>query len=90
MAIGFLTAAVGDGFALGDAVQVTAIDGLNYRTGPGLGYAVVAVMPYGQTGAITDGPVYADGYTWWEFSTAGYGPDGATPGWVAGGFLEEV
>ncbi|HUG61673.1 MAG TPA: hypothetical protein VMP03_07500 [Methylomirabilota bacterium] len=49
---------------------------------------MIAVFFAGTQGAITDGPVYADGYTWWEFSTEGYGPDGAAPGWLAGQFLE--
>lgn len=76
----------GEGFAIGDLV-VVATDALNYRTWPGLGAGVITTFSWGTQGAVTDGPVFADGYTWYEFSTAGYGPDGATPGWVAGDFL---
>ena len=79
-------AAAQPGFGIGEGVYV-GTDALNYRTGPGLGYAVIDVFYYGKEGAITAGPIYAGGFTWYEFSTAGYGPDGATPGWVAGEFL---
>lgn len=73
------------GFAIGDAVVTT--DALNYRTEPGLGAEVIEVLAAGTEGAILDGPVYADGYTWYQLGLPGYGPDGAAPGWVAGEFL---
>ena len=76
----------GGGFAIGDAVVV--VDGpLNYRATPTIGAAVLEVLAEGTAGAILDGPVYADGYAWYQLGLPGYGPDGATPGWVAGGFL---
>jgi uncharacterized protein YraI len=74
------------GFAIGQAVIV--VDGpLNYRTDPGLGGDIVDILPEGTEGAILDGPVYADGWTWYQLGLPGYGPDGDTPGWVAGEFL---
>lgn len=68
---------------LGEEAFVAA-EALSYREGPGLDAAVLDLLPYGTTGVITDGPVSADGFTWFEFDIAGYG---ATPGWVAGEFL---
>jgi uncharacterized protein YraI len=77
------------GFSIGQQVVVDT-DFLNYRTGPSITASVIRVFPGGTQGAVTDGPVSADGYVWYEFSTAGYGPDGATPGWVAGEFLAPI
>ena len=79
----------GGTFDIGDRAVVDAT-ALNYRVGPGLGYEPITVLSGGTAGAVTDGPVVADGYTWYEFSTAGYGPDGATPGWVAGEYLVPI
>lgn len=73
-------------FAIGDAVVV--IDGaLNYRADPSTGGDVIEVLSDGTEGAILDGPVYADSYTWYQLGLPGYGPDGETPGWVAGEYL---
>jgi hypothetical protein len=66
------------------AQAVVAAEALAYRVGPGLDAEVIDFLLYGTPGRITDGPVAADGYTWYEFSVEGYGP---TPGWVAGEFL---
>lgn len=85
---GEFLAEIGEGgFSIGDTVEVRSDGGLNYRTGPSTSDDVITVLPDGHQGTITDGPVFADGYTWWELSFEGYGPDGATPGWVAGEFL---
>lgn len=76
----------GGGFSIGDMVVV--VDGpLNYRTDPYIGAGVLEVLATGTEGAILDGPVYAGGWTWYQLGLPGYGPDGATPGWVAGEFL---
>jgi hypothetical protein len=82
-----LTYATADGgFTIGAAVVV--VDGpLNYRTDPSLGAGVLEVLSEGTEGAILDGPVYADGWTWYQIGLPGYGPDGAVPGWAAGEFL---
>ena len=78
-----------DGFPIGEMVVV--VDGpLNYRTDPALGAGVLEVLPTGTEGAILDGPVYADGWTWYQIGLPGYGPDGETPGWAAGEFLGRV
>ncbi|MCC6791760.1 MAG: SH3 domain-containing protein, partial [Thermomicrobiales bacterium] len=67
------------------------IDGeLNYRTDPSTGGDVIEVLADGTEGAILDGPVYADGYTWYQLGVPGYGPDGETPGWVAGEYLAQA
>ena len=75
----------GGGFAIGAVVVTTAA--LNYRVGPGLGAEILAVLPPGTRGGILDGPVAVDGYGWYQLGIPGYGPDGATPGWVAGEYL---
>jgi N-acetylmuramoyl-L-alanine amidase len=81
----FLTlGSTGGGFAIGDTVMVTS-DYVNIRSGPGLGYAVTGAFAYGDQSVIIDGPVYADGYTWYQVQYAG-----AYNGWVAGEFLGYV
>ncbi len=70
------------GLSIGDTVYV-ASDSLNVRSGPGTGYSVIDIMVYGQNGLIIDGPVYADGYTWFQLTYVG----GTTDGWVAGDYL---
>lgn len=73
-------------FSVGDVVVV--VDGpLNYRSDPNIEGDVIEVLNEGAEGAILDGPVYADGYSWYQLGLPGYGPDGETPGWVAGEFL---
>jgi uncharacterized protein YraI len=73
-------------FANGD--EVVVVDGpLNYRTDPTVDADVIEVLAEGTGGSILDGPVYADGWTWYQLGLPGYGPDGETPGWVAGEFL---
>ncbi|MDP9365454.1 MAG: SH3 domain-containing protein [Chloroflexota bacterium] len=62
-------------------------DALNYRAAPGLGAAILTVLPAGTLGVVFNGPVPADGYAWYQVGVAGYGPGGETPGWVAGEFL---
>jgi uncharacterized protein YgiM (DUF1202 family) len=69
--------------AVGQEAYVAA-EALSYRAGPGLDAAVIDLLPFGTVGVITDGPVAADGYTWYEFDVDGYGD---APGWVAGEFL---
>lgn len=72
------------GIAKGDTVQV--IDGdLNMRSGPGLGYAVVAVLPDATRLTVQDGPTAANGYSWYKVSNASYGT-----GWCAGTYLQKV
>ncbi len=81
----FLGLVTGGGFAIGDTVYVTS-DTLNVRSGPGTGYSVIDVIGYGTNGLILDGPVYVDGYTWYEIDYVG----GKSTGWVAGEYLGYV
>jgi uncharacterized protein YraI len=73
------------GFSIGDTVYVTS-DTLNVRSGPGTGYSVIDVIVYSTNGLILDGPVYANGYTWYEIDYVG----GTSSGWVAGEYLGYV
>ena len=57
---------------------------LTYRVAPGVDAAALLLLTQGTVGTITAGPVVADGYTWYEFSTNEWPGD---PGWVAGEFL---
>lgn len=75
----------GGGFAIGDIVAVDSVN-LNVRSGPGTGYAVIDTLYAGDQSVVLDGPVSADGYTWYQVS---YSYGGYT-GWVAGEFLYYV
>ena len=70
-------------YAIGASVAV-ASETLTYRAEPGVDAAALLVLSQGARGTITDGPVLADGYTWYELSTADYTD---LSGWVAGEFL---
>lgn len=67
-------------FSPGDAVIVNT-DALNLRSGPGLDDDVVTEMWYGTAGTIEDGPVAADGYTWYQLNIG-------VDGWAAGEYLQ--
>lgn len=55
------------------------IDGLRFRSGPGLNYATLKIVPDGETLTVLEGPEEADGYRWWrlqdETGTMGWGAD---------------
>jgi uncharacterized protein YgiM (DUF1202 family) len=53
------------GFDIGDSAVVDT-PRLNFRAGPGLDYDVIEVITGGASVVITDGPVSADGYHWYE------------------------
>ena len=72
----------GNQFSIGDAVLV-ATDGLNFRSGAGLDYDVLAVLQNGATAVIIGGPVSNDGYVWRRINL-----DSGGSGWVAGDFLQ--
>lgn len=82
VASAFLFAANGIGFSIGDTVFVDT-DLLNVRSGPGTGYSVIDAIGYGTNGLVVDGPVFADGYTWYELNYVG----GSSDGWVASDFV---
>lgn len=82
VASAFLEPVTAIGFSIGDTVFVDT-DALNVRSGPGTGYSVIDTIVYGTNGLIDDGPVFADGYTWYDLNYVG----GASDGWVASDFL---
>lgn len=69
------------GYQIGDVVYV-ASDTLNLRSGAGTGYSIIAVLTYGDQGTITDGPVAANGYRWYQIDLGG-----SLIGWAASRFL---
>lgn len=71
-----------DGGMIGSIMHI-ATNGLNLRSEPGLAARVIMVLDAGTTVSISDGPVYADGYTWYEVTF----PGSAGVGWVAGEYL---
>lgn len=75
--------AVAADYAIGASVAVSS-ETLTYRVAPSASADALALLTQGTVGTITAGPVVADGYTWYEFSTVAW--DGL-PGWVAGEFL---
>ena len=80
----FLSAVVDLDLVAGDSA-VVATDVLNVRSEASLDAEIVATLVTDDGVTILDGPVEADGYTWFEVS------DGdASLGWVAGEFLAEV
>jgi uncharacterized protein YraI len=73
--------ATGSAGTRGTATVVTNL--LNLRGGPGMGYGVVAQLPYGTTVQIVGDPQAGDGRTWVEVTAKGSGQ-----GWVAAEFLD--
>lgn len=73
----------------GDRVQVrnTDGDGLNVRSGAGLGYNSQTVLAENIVVRVLDGPVWSNGYGWYKVT--GYDSAGST-GWSAGAFLYRV
>lgn len=78
--------------AVGGRARVVNLNGspLRAREGPGLNSGVVARIPEGSEVTLRDGPVEADGYSWWLVEAevgsgwaAGRSPEGAI-------FLEPV
>lgn len=65
---------------VGDLVMVIT-DELNIRSDAGLDADVLDTLTNGFTASVTDGPVDADGYTWYEIETD------AITGWVVGAYV---
>jgi len=73
----------GDGSSFPKGAEVIVnTDLLNLRTGAGLSKSVIMTLPYGTWLIVSNGPMAADGYNWFEVETH----DGDL-GWVAGAFL---
>jgi hypothetical protein len=74
---------------IGAFVQVSGTDGdgLRLRQGPGLEFEMQFLGLDGELFQIGDGPVEADGYTWW-FVIGSY--DETRQGWAAADFLTLV
>jgi uncharacterized protein YgiM (DUF1202 family) len=70
------------GWFRGTPAHVTS-DGVNLRSGPGVGHSVIAAYNTGTNGVIQDGPRSADGYSWYNLDIDGRN------GWMAADFLAE-
>lgn len=68
--------------AVGDTVRVT--ETLNMRTGAGTGYGIIATLAAGTTGKVVNGPLSANGYTWYQIQT------NAGTGWVARNWIAKT
>jgi len=68
-------------------VSGTGGDGLRLRKGSGLGYEMQFLGLDGELFQVVDGPIDADGYTWW-FVVGSY--DDARQGWAVADFLALV
>ncbi|MEM9773906.1 MAG: SH3 domain-containing protein [Chloroflexota bacterium] len=55
---------------------------VNFRNGFGSSNAIISVLDQGTVALVIDGPVDADGFTWWQLEL-----DDTSRGWVAGEFL---
>jgi uncharacterized protein YgiM (DUF1202 family) len=69
------------GFTAGDRVLVDA-GALNFRTAPSTSATVIRPLAYGTLLTIMDGPVSADGYTWYQGKTTA--ATGGDIGWAIG------
>ncbi|MDY6846007.1 MAG: hypothetical protein SVP52_02595 [Chloroflexota bacterium] len=74
---------------VGAYVQVSGTDGagLRMRSEPGLGSQINFTAMDSEVFLVIDGPVEADGYTWWHLE-APY--DQTRNGWSAGDFLTPI
>ncbi len=54
-------------FFIGNAVR-TAVEGANFRSGPGLDFSILQEMPYGTEFRVVDGPVANQEYDWFRVS----------------------
>jgi hypothetical protein len=64
-------------------VKGTGVDGLSFRSGPGLNYARLKTVHDGDVFSVLEGPEEASGYRWWRLED-----DGGTAGWGADAWLE--
>jgi uncharacterized protein YgiM (DUF1202 family) len=78
------TAPVSGTFPIGSTVHVDSSTGgnVNLRSGAGLSFSVVKIIPNGTTGTILSGETSADGYDWVKVSMLG------VTGWMAARCLD--
>lgn len=65
---------------VGEQARVVARTGINIRSEPSTAAPRAGMFPAGALVVVQDGPVYADGYIWWQVNDQ-YGK----AGWAAGG-----
>ena len=68
---------------VGDRVGLNT-DGINVRSGPGVGNPMVIIMLNGEEGDVTEGQVEAEGYRWFKLSTS------RGEGWAVAQYLRVV
>ena len=73
-------------FPIGSKAAITAPDGLNIRTGPGLYYPVLWKAPHNTRVTILAGPHWADAIPWYQVSVDETG----LAGWCSGNYLRPV
>lgn len=73
----------GQGIRAGDTVVATS--NLNVRVAPSRAAGIMAEIETGTRGAVKDGPVVADGYTWWKIAYVNW-----LTGWSVQNWLEKV
>lgn len=70
-------------FRVGDIYFITEEgDELNLRDQPSLEGAVIIQLKENEYIEIIDGPVQADGYTWWKIKVDRWGSEGEITGWA--------
>jgi hypothetical protein len=71
----------------GNALVLIEVGDLNVRNQPGTGFnsAIIAVLTSGTTVEVLEGPIEADGFTWWR--VRGQATDGLVEGWCVGTYL---
>ena len=82
-----VTPTVAATITIGGKVQVvgTGIDQLRVRTGPGVSYVTMMIVPDGTVFEVLDGPQEAEGYNWWRLKA-----EDGTVVWAADEWLEPV
>lgn len=75
----------GSASAIAVTSSVYTTTALNVREGAGTGYATIATADQYTGGYVVDGPVSADGYTWWKVRYNGDSDNGWVTGWSAEG-----
>jgi hypothetical protein len=76
-------------FGVGDYVEVygTEGDGLRLRSGPSLDASINAMGMENEVFEVRDGPIHADGYTWWYLVNP---YDNSKQGWGVATYLRRL